>query len=51
MEVRHDTENIDLIAIDSKVKMAKTKLISYKDAVEKVLRFVEQDTEQDVEQN
>ena len=51
MEVRHGTENIGLIAIDSKVKMSKRKLISYKDAVEKVLRFVEQDTEQDVEQN
>ena len=35
-------ENIDLIAIDENVKTSKRKLISYKDAVEEDLRFVEE---------
>ena len=37
-----DIENIDLIAIDENVKTSKRKLISYKDAVEEVLQFVEE---------
>ena len=40
--MRLDIENIELIAIDEKVKMSKRKLISYKDAVEEILRFVEE---------
>ena len=42
IEVRLDIENINLIAIDEKVKMSKRKLISHKNAVEDVLQFVEE---------
>ena len=40
--MRLDIENIDLIAINEKVKITKRKSISYKDVVEELLRFVEE---------
>ena len=40
--MRLDIENINLIAIDEKVKMSKRKLISHKNVVEDVLQFVEE---------
>ena len=41
--MRLDIENIDLIAIDEKIKMSKRKLISHKNAVDDVLQFVKED--------
>ena len=40
--MRLDIENIDVIAINEKVKITKRKSISYKDVVEELLRFVEE---------
>ena len=40
--MRLDIENINLIAIDEKIKMSKRKLISHKNAVDDVLQFVEE---------
>ena len=37
-----DIENIDVIAINEKVKITKRKSNSYKDVVEELLRFVEE---------
>ena len=43
--MRLDIEDINLRAIDEKAKMSKIKLISYKDAAEEVLWFVEEGNE------
>ena len=40
--MRLDIENIDVIAINEKVKIIKRKSNSYKDVVEELLRFVEE---------
>ena len=45
IELRLDIENIDLIAIDEKVKLWKRKLISYKDSLEEALWFIEEGDE------